>query len=96
MEKQIAEEDVIKALRGVIDPEMHIDIYTLGLIYRIAISDTGVHILMTLTTPLCPYADEIVEAVRHTSVILGTPVTVELTFAPPWVPPQNLRSILGV
>lgn len=96
MQPLVNEKDVVSALKSVIDPEMHIDIYTLGLIYRISIDERGITILMTLTTPLCPYAGEIVAAVEQACAALGLPARIELTFTPSWVPPQDLRAILGV
>lgn len=96
MHALIAKEDVVRALTTVIDPEMHIDIHTLGLIYDIAIKEEGIVITMTLTTPLCPYADAIVTAVKETCAQFMLPVQVQVTFTPPWAPPAHLREILGV
>ncbi len=87
---------VIEALRHVEDPELHIDIYTLGLIYDVRVEEDGVSILMTLTTPLCPYAREIEDAVRKAGALSGLPVCITVTFDPPWNPPQDLRAILGL
>ena len=88
--------DIITMLKGVEDPEMHIDIYSLGLIYRIDISETSIDILMTLTTPFCPYADEIVATVKSVLTSFGIPVSVNITFEPEWVPPPELRTALGI
>jgi len=55
-------EQIIAALKTVIDPEIHADVYTLGLIYDIKVGENGIDILMTLTTPFCPYGDEIVQS----------------------------------
>lgn len=96
MSKEVHKEDVVHALREVIDPEMHIDIYTLGLIYNIQVGDGGISILMTLTTPLCPYAADIERAVKDACARFGIPVHVEITFSPAWVAPSNLRAILGI
>jgi FeS assembly SUF system protein len=80
-------EGVIAALKTVYDPEIPSDIYELGLIYRIDISDDRhVDILMTLTAPGCPVAGEMPQwvenAVNSVPGIGGTRVT--LTFDPPW------------
>lgn len=96
MEPLIVKEDVEKMLRTVIDPEMHIDIFTLGLVYQITIDDQTTKILMTLTTPLCPYADAIVAEVKAAVGSLGKAAEVQVTFTPPWVAPPALRAILGV
>lgn len=80
-------EGVIAALKTVYDPEIPSDIYELGLIYRIDISDDRrVDILMTLTAPGCPVAGEMPQwvenAVNAVPGVGGTTVT--LTFDPPW------------
>jgi metal-sulfur cluster biosynthetic enzyme len=87
---------VIAALKEVIDPELHIDVYTLGLIYGVTVTDAAINISMTLTTPLCPYADQIVAAVKASCGALGRVVNVVVTFTPPWEPPLHLRAVLGI
>jgi FeS assembly SUF system protein len=80
-------EHVIAALRTVCDPEIPVNIYDLGLIYRIEIKDTGdVEIDMTLTAPGCPVAGEILNQVRNAaSSVEGVgAVEVNLVFDPPW------------
>ena len=81
------EQSVIDALRRVFDPEIPINIYDLGLIYNLKI-DTGhnVDILMTLTTPNCPIAEDMPGMVQEeVSRVEGVgKVKVELTFEPPW------------
>src|SRR5215469_13121280 len=78
---------VIAALRKVYDPEMPVNIYELGLIYGIDVSESGVaHVRMTLTAPNCPVAGtlpgEAEKAVRGVPGV--TDVKLELTFDPPW------------
>lgn len=93
----IKEKDVIEKLKEVEDPELGIDIYTLGLIYKITIDDEGVEVLMTLTTPLCPFADQLVADAENKLTELGEgDMRVEITFDPPWEPSQELRTALGV
>lgn len=89
-------DDIIKALKTVEDPEIHIDVYTLGLIYNIDINDAGIDILMTLTTPFCPYGNQIVQAVEKALKPFGLEVRVEITFEPEWVPPEDVRIALGI
>ncbi len=89
-------DDIVKALKTVEDPEIHIDIHTLGLIYNIDINDAGIDILMTLTTPFCPYGDQIVLSVEKALKPLGVEVRVDLTFEPEWVPPEDVRIALGI
>lgn len=78
---------IIDALKTVYDPEIPIDIYDLGLIYEVRVStDATVHILMTLTTPNCPSAQQLPSDVEQAarSVPGVIDVTVEITFDPPW------------
>lgn len=89
-------EDVIKALKTVEDPEIHLDIYSLGLIYDIAIGEDGIEILMTLTTPFCPYGEEIIASVEKALKVFGVEVRVDVTFEPEWVPPEEIRIALGI
>lgn len=81
------EQAVIDALKEVFDPEIPINIYDLGLIYNLKIDDhNNVDILMTLTTPNCPIAEDMPGIVRdEVSHVEGVgKVNVELTFEPPW------------
>jgi FeS assembly SUF system protein len=80
-------DDIIAALKTVYDPEIPSDIYELGLIYRIDISDERyITIDMTLTAPGCPVAGEMPGWVE--TAVLNVPgvsgCKVNLTFDPPW------------
>jgi FeS assembly SUF system protein len=80
-------DDIIAALKTVYDPEIPSDIYELGLIYRVDISDDRhVAIDMTLTAPGCPVAGEmpgwVENAVATVNGVSG--VSVNMTFDPPW------------
>ncbi len=80
-------DDIVAALKTVYDPEIPADIYELGLIYRVDISDERhVTIDMTLTAPGCPVAGEmpgwVENAVGAVQGVAG--VTVNMTFDPPW------------
>ncbi|MCA0401162.1 MAG: SUF system Fe-S cluster assembly protein [Proteobacteria bacterium] len=80
-------DDIIAALKTVYDPEIPADIYELGLIYRIDISDERfIKIDMTLTAPGCPVAGEMPGWVEN--AVLNVPgvsgCKVSMTFAPPW------------
>jgi len=79
---------VIQVLRNVYDPEIPINIWDLGLIYDVVISNGVVHIRMTLTSPMCPIAYVIVQQVTDAvSKIEGVKdVKVDLVFDPPWDP----------
>lgn len=81
------EEQIVKMLRTVYDPEIPVNVYDLGLIYNVDINDKGhVIITMTLTAPACPAADFILEDVRlKTESVKGVKrVDIELTFDPAW------------
>jgi len=84
----VADEDaVIAALRTVYDPEIPVNIYDLGLIYKNAVNDNGnVDIVMTLTAPACPVAGEMPGQVAATvAAVPGVgEVEVTLTWEPPW------------
>ena len=78
---------IIETLQTVFDPELPANIYDLGLVYGIDISDTGyVNITMTLTAPGCPVAGEIIAEVdsKIRQVEGVTDANVMLTFDPPW------------
>ena len=79
--------DAVDVLSSIYDPEIPVDIYQLGLIYDVQVSDEGgVKIIMTLTSPNCPVAESLPEEVREKTRALDavTSVEVELTFDPPW------------
>ena len=86
-EKLKIEERIVEALKTVYDPEIPVNIYDLGLIYKIDLHDDGVLDLdMTFTAPACPAADFILEDVRSTmEAIEGvTTVNIEMVFDPAW------------
>jgi FeS assembly SUF system protein len=82
---------LVTALKTVYDPEIPVDIYELGLIYKVDVSDAkDVAVDMTLTAPNCPVAGEMPEMVQHAlETVEGIgKVTVNLTFDPPWTPDE--------
>ena len=81
--------ELIVALKTVFDPEIPVDIYELGLIYKVDVADNkDVTVDMTLTAPGCPVAGEMPGMVKD--ALLTVPgigdVTVNMTFDPPWTP----------
>ena len=79
--------EVIKVLKTIYDPEIPVDIYELGLVYDVQLSDEGeARVLMTLTTPNCPVAEslpnEVQEKVGEIEGIVKA--SVEITFEPAW------------
>ena len=87
IQKKELEEKIIAALKEVYDPEIPVNIYEIGLIYKIRIDDDFlVHIVMTLTTPNCPVAESLPEEVKQKVLAIKgvKDVDLELTFEPPW------------
>ena len=79
--------DVIAQLKSVYDPEIPVDIYELGLIYKVELEDDRtLKVLMTLTAPGCPVAGEMPRWVQEAcEVVAGVHrVEVDMTFDPPW------------
>lgn len=81
------QDKIIAAVKTVYDPEIPVNIYDLGLIYKIEINDDNdVHIDMTLTAPACPVADilpgQVATVVRQIDEV--NEVKVDLVFDPPW------------
>ena len=88
MDKIQLEDKIVEMLKTVYDPEIPVNVYDLGLIYRIELSDdlTQLDVDMTMTAPSCPMADFIVEDVRQKleSIEGLTSVNVNLVFEPEW------------
>ncbi|MDD3080453.1 MAG: iron-sulfur cluster assembly protein [Paludibacter sp.] len=81
------EEKIVKMLKTVFDPEIPVNIYDLGLIYKIDLAEDGhLDIDMTLTAPNCPAVDFIVEDVRMkvASVEGVKDVTINIVYEPAW------------
>jgi metal-sulfur cluster biosynthetic enzyme len=75
----ITDDEIREALREVVDPEIGMDIITLGLIRQIDIREDRVHVIMILTTPFCPYGPQIMEQTRRTAQqAAGVPATIEM------------------
>jgi len=102
---RIAEETILAALRQVVDPELRVNVVDLGLIYGVGLDEadgkTNIHVMMTMTSPACPYAPELMEEVKQ--VLSALPeagnVTVQLTLSPPWTPDrmtEEARDELGL
>lgn len=86
-EKSQIEMRIVDVLKTVYDPEIPVDIYNLGLVYKIDLHDDGtLDVDMTLTAPSCPMADFIMEDVRQKlDAIDGvTSANVNLVFEPEW------------
>lgn len=86
-EKTLIEERIVDVLKTVYDPEIPVNIYDLGLIYKVDVKDDGdVDIDMTFTAPSCPAADFILEDVRQkVDGVTGVKnANVNLVFEPVW------------
>ena len=93
--------DVRKALRTVKDPELNLDLVVLGLVYDVEVEGDTARATISLTTPMCPAAGQILEDARAAveSVEGVENAEVELTFDPPWTPDRIsplIRSSLGI
>lgn len=87
--KEILKDRIVQVLKTIHDPEIPVDIYELGLVYKIDVNENmDVLILMTLTAPNCPVAEslpmDVEQAVRQTEGVNN--VQVQLTFEPAWSP----------
>ena len=84
----ISREQVMEALRAVLDPELGMSVVDLGLIYGISVDGGHVGITMTLTTPGCPLHELMADWVRRAvGRVPGVEdVAVAITFEPPWTP----------
>ena len=95
------EKDVREALKQVKDPELGVNLVVLGLVYDIDVEGSDANVRISLTSPMCPVADQIVEdateAVRGVDGVENAHV--QLTFDPPWTPERIsplIRSSLGL
>jgi FeS assembly SUF system protein len=85
--KQMIEQAVLEQVQTVFDPEIPVNIFELGLIYELEVTDDlDVNVLMTLTAPNCPVADSLPLEVRGKIMAIEgvNDVDVQLTFDPPW------------
>ncbi|MEN2974018.1 MAG: iron-sulfur cluster assembly protein [Candidatus Caldarchaeales archaeon] len=106
IEKEIMNSKVVEALKNVYDPEIPVNVYDLGLVYKIDIDDEGrVNVDMTLTAPGCPIATMILMTAENSireKIPEAKEVNVNLVFEPPWTPlkvtPEGreaLKKLLG-
>jgi metal-sulfur cluster biosynthetic enzyme len=97
----LTEKDVRGALKTVKDPELHLDLVVLGLVYDIEVDGAAVQATISLTSPMCPVAGQIVDDARAAILRLDgvDSAEVRLTFDPPWTPERMsplIRSSLGL
>jgi metal-sulfur cluster biosynthetic enzyme len=101
----LSEESILGALRQVRDPELMVNIVDLGLVYGVGVDEiegkTNIQVIMTMTTPACPFGPELIAEVKKTLEGLngGGTVEVQLTLSPPWTPDrmtEEARDELGI
>ena len=94
----LSKELVVEKLKLVKDPEIGLDVWTLGLIYKIDIEKDIVKILMTFTTPFCPYGEILIDTIKEE--LRKNPdvkdVDIEITFEPMWQPSDEVKAMLGI
>lgn len=95
----VVTKEIEEVLKTTMDPELGIDLWTLGLIYDVDFDEDAqkLYIKMTFTTPLCPYGPQMIGEIKSRFRALGlTDVTVDIVFDPPWEPSPDVRAMLGV
>ncbi len=85
METMITREQVEERLKTVMDPELHVDIVSLGLVYKVEVKDSVIKVEMTLTTPGCPLAPVIEQLIQDALAPLSADeVVLKLVWEPAW------------
>jgi metal-sulfur cluster biosynthetic enzyme len=88
----LSEETILEALKQVRDPELLVNVVDLGLVYGVGVDEvegkTDIQVIMTMTTPACPFGPELIQEVKD---VLGQlegagKVDVQITLSPPWTP----------
>ena len=93
----ITQEQLVDIFKNYVDPELMIDIWTLGLIYDAKVENEAVKVKLTFTSPMCPYGPQMVSELKQQIMAKGAvDVQIEVTFEPPWQPSPELREMLGV
>lgn len=94
----VTEQEIRKGLSDVFDPEIKMDIITLGLVYEIKVdAENNVNIRMTFTSMMCPYGPALVEEVKEKVIETGAKtVEVDVVFDPPWKPSEEVTTALGL
>lgn len=88
-------ESIIEILKTIEDPELRLDVWTLGLIREINIRTKEIYIKMTFTSPMCPFGEVLMDEIKS-KVGKLLPVVLELSFEPPWQPTEELKEVLGI
>jgi metal-sulfur cluster biosynthetic enzyme len=88
LDKDTIKQRIVEVLENIVDPELGVDVYNLGLVYNIdVIDDKHVKITMTLTTPFCPLASIIpLMIIDQLKEKLRIDADIDITYDPPWTP----------
>ena len=94
----VTKDNVVEVLKQIIDPDLFIDIYTLGLIYDVELEEKTCKVTMTFTSVACPAGPMLVDQVKTRTQALEDidETEVEITFQPPWEPSEELKAHLGL
>ena len=96
IEKKV-DNKIVDAFKKVKDPEIDMDIWTLGLIYDVDVKGKKVDVTMTFTSPMCPFGPQIVDGVKGSLMEEGyEDPGVEVVFNPLWEPSEEVKEMLGV
>ena len=93
----VTKEELIEIFKNYMDPELFVDVWTLGLIYDVQIEQNEVKIKLTFTSPMCPYGPQMVDELKEQIKAKGAAKgDVEVVFEPPWQPSEELKEMLGM
>jgi metal-sulfur cluster biosynthetic enzyme len=101
----LSEETILEALKQVRDPELLVNVVDLGLVYGVGVDEaegkTNIQVVMTMTTPACPFGPELIQEVKDAIGRLegAGKVEVQITLSPPWTPDrmtEEARDELGM
>ena len=93
-----ADKKIIDTMKNVQDPELGVDIWSLGLIYDIK-ENSNLDITMTFTSPMCPYGPQIVSELKSSLKEKGyeeEKINIDVVFNPLWEPSEELKDALGI
>jgi metal-sulfur cluster biosynthetic enzyme len=95
----VFKDEIVEVLKNYLDPEMGIDVWTLGFVRKLDFNEKAqaLNLVLTLTSPMCPLGSQIVSDLKRRFVDLGCKtVAIELSFDPPWEPSKEVREMLGL
>ncbi len=95
----VSKEEILEVLKNYLDPELGIDVWTLGFVRKLTFDRKrqSLKLLMTLTSPMCPMCSVMGTELEAKLLALGLKkVDIEFTFDPPWKPSKQVREMLGM